>query len=226
MPKEWAAYTRANEFEASQKQALHELALQRMNQEAAKNFDAATIYQASNRSAYLSEYKRVPDGFEAALPSGVTLHTTYFSHADGHREVIDIPSLYGLKDVLDHEMPGVVQGASPLPFIALRYAWLPSDADALRTGTDGRNTVFIAMEATRARKIAEEYRDVGARRAVADIFVRIEKCQHEQPGTYALTARGLRAVHGAFEQRILRDRGKPEAQVAGDGMALAGTMNR
>jgi hypothetical protein len=105
MPREWAAYTRANEFEASQKQALHELALQRMNQEAAKNFDAATIYQASNRSAYLSEYKRVPDGFEAALPSGVTLHTTYFTHADGHREVIDIPSLYGLKDVLDHEMP-------------------------------------------------------------------------------------------------------------------------
>jgi len=214
MPKGWAKYTRANEFETRDKQALHELALQRIRAEATAHFDPASTYQVSDRAAYLSEYKRAPDGFEVTLPAGVTLHTTFFTRMDGRRELINLPELFGLEDVVDKASPGVTLGGSNLPFIALRYAWLPSDADALRTGADGQSNFFIAMDEPRARHIAQEYHNAGARRATADIYLRVDKCEQGEPGSHLLVARVVgftlytaRLTKGFFETEETWKRG-------------------
>ncbi len=186
MPKEYAVYSRlrANEFEVEQAESLRSQALQKMRDEAAVEFDPDLVYEAANRLAYLSVYQFDAGGFEVRLPSGSNISTTPFTRTDGRRELIDLPKLFGLKDLLDSG-PGEKQALS------VHYAYTPSDSDALRLGADSPGAIFIKMEEKRARQIVSESQDAPSRRILADIYVRIEKCELEKPTRYKLTGRVL-----------------------------------
>jgi len=194
MPKEFATYTQANEFEADQKQSLRDLALARMREEAATRFSPGKTYLIERRGAQISEYKRAPDGFEVEFPSVTTMHTTYWLRPDGKRELIDLQQTLGLRNVVDKRIlqdqdSKITRPATGLPQLALYYAWLPSDMEALRANSDRPDAIFIPMAEDRARKIAEEYRGVRDRRGVVDLLVRIERCDRQPPDNNFVYAR-------------------------------------
>lgn len=194
MPKEYTTYTRATEFEADQKQAMRDLALAKMREESATRFSPGTTYVIDGRTAHISEYKRAPDGFEVELPGVTMMHTTYFARIDGSRELINLPELYGLENVVDKRIrragdSGETVPATGLPLLALYYGWLPSDSEALRTSANRPNAIFVPMPEDRARKIAEDYRGVRDRRGLVDLLVRIETCEQQPPDLHFVYAR-------------------------------------
>ena len=189
MQKDYATYTRATEFDTAQKEALRTTALQRIHADAASRFNRDTIYEVVDRAAYISEFKRAPDGFEVRLPGGTDFDTTDWLANNGRRDLIDPREVFGLKDVLDDAMPGSDLSHSRLPHLSLSYALAPADADALQSGADSTTNVFIPVDEAHARQIVEYYRGVVQRRGVADFFIRIQECRQTKPGTHAIIAR-------------------------------------
>lgn len=190
MQKEYATYTHATEFDTAQKEALRATALQRIHAEAASRFNRDTLYEVVDRAAYLSEFKRAPDGFEVRLPGGTDFDTSYWL-ANGRHDLIDPREVFGLKDVLDDPTSGADLSHSRLPHLSLSYALTPADADTLQSGTDSTTNVFIPVDEAHARQIVEYYRGVAQRRGVADFFIRIQECRQTKPGTHTIVARLL-----------------------------------
>lgn len=181
MPKEYDTYRRATEFEAAEKEALRQTALRRIRDEAAAAFNPSITYISIGQKAYLSAYKRSPDGFEATLPTGSKFSGSSIEHLDGRHELIDLPRAFGLKDLLDSN--------TGMTSVSLQYAYAASAFDELKLSIDGKGTVFIPIEEAAARKIAENYRDAPQRLSYVDFYLRIEQCKQDKPGTNALFAR-------------------------------------
>jgi hypothetical protein len=209
MRKEYETYAKATEFEREQTASLRELALQRMHQEAVGRFDPATVYEVPDRGALLSEFKRAPGGFNVELPGSTQFDPGYFS-VNGRKELINVPELYGLKNVLDysgvvastehflvgHTAIGLDGDGDPIPErkyevhsrLETHRSGLPYLQLAYGLMPDDRTAlqvtdghfIFLPVEEARARQIVELYRGKSERRAVADLFVRITKCVQQQ----------------------------------------------